>query len=253
MKPDFLFPTDEDLELKKPKLFQFKAEPEVITPIGASTLSWQTDAEGTLSIELPAGRKEVAQAGSLVVRPKNTNKYKFWQGSGRFGTVLGTETVTVDHTGCKTDGLVGIGEKIKKWVEQSVESHIGTGWDPLTLSVLFDEDEVTVESLWHKGFNVGSTVRFGLGVADGQIESDLHSEFSGADAYYGAATAMLFGTVIRTSLRIFAQWPNALVPAGRIVATVEIPEDSTGVGYINWEHCDDPFVAETVDQFMGPG
>ena len=47
MKPDFLFPTDEDLELKKPKLFQFKAEPEVITPIGASTLSWQTDAEGT--------------------------------------------------------------------------------------------------------------------------------------------------------------------------------------------------------------
>ena len=98
--------------------------------------------------------------------------------------------------------------------------------------------------------NVGSTVRFGLGVADGQIEFDLHSEFSGADAYYGAATAMLFGTVIRTSLRIFAQWPNALVPAGRIVATVEIPEDSTGVGYINWEHCDDPFVAETVDQFI---
>ena len=106
MKPDFLFPTDEDLELKKPKLFQFKAEPEVITPIGASTLSWQTDAEGTLSIELPAGRKEVAQAGSLVVRPKNTNKYKFLAAKGLadgLGTVLGTSCVR-RWGGCATVG-----------------------------------------------------------------------------------------------------------------------------------------------------
>jgi hypothetical protein len=102
------------------ELVSFKANPEVIGPFGASTLSWEVKGPPT-GFHVELNNANVARKGQKLVQPQSNTTYRLRAVGGGSSVSLGTVTVHVNMAACETNSLFNPHVTIRGMINSQIQ------------------------------------------------------------------------------------------------------------------------------------